>query len=589
LSFAYGEARTKFIKALSLDDFAATTKIMTLEDRPQIIKSLNEGTLDIVVGNLGDNLPSAIHSLTIAKDSLVVVVNPNNTLYSISRQDLAAIFRRDISNWKDLGGKNEPIMVIDYDNNSVVKKFFYDSLFNSQTPASVNSFMVKTSKEVQDSIKKFGNAISYISYSQYDNELKLLQNKDGKGKFFAETEVKIYYNPQKLIEKNKFKQFKELLKVIYNADPHNWSYINYQGLTDAEREKISKVFEIIYLGVGVPLDGLYTDLSKSIINAAELAVDYINAQGEINGRTVELLVCNDHADIYGAVDCANRFVNMKVAAVIGHLNSVNSIEAAKIYSSNNIVMISPGSTNPEVTNKKETKGFVFRTIGTDDKQAKLIASFISSLHIDHPSSIAIFHNSTDYGDNLAKLIKKEVSQGSDSVKHIKGIKQNQHQYHHEIENLDEDILVFIGEYGDAAQMVKELALLNKRDIIFIGADGVFSQRYINLAGLRSEGTYIVGNVLDSKHEVYDKFKADYRSRFKTDPNSFAFNSFEATMIVLNSLIEAENKNISLSSAVKATDYNGITGKIQFNVNGDPLLPRMKMYQVKSGQFNEFVN
>ena len=54
-----------------------------------------------------------------------------------------------------------------------------------------------------------------------------------------------------------------------------------------------------------------------------------------------------------------------------------------------------------------------------------------------------------------------------------------------------NIVIFIGEYADAAQMLVDMALDNKSDITFFGADGNFSKRFIELAGLRAEGAHVL--------------------------------------------------------------------------------------------------
>jgi branched-chain amino acid transport system substrate-binding protein len=228
---------------------------------------------------------------------------------------------------------------------------------------------------------------------------------------------------------------------------------------------------------------------------------------------------------------------------------------------------------------------VFRTVGRDDKQAELLAKSISNLAIPHPAKVAIFNNSTVYGATLSSLIEAQIiGIAKDKVTAIKALQQGKNQYHNEVEALDAQVLVFVGEATDAAQLVKELALTNHKNIVFIGAEGIFSQRYIQEAGLRAEGTYVTGTILELGSKQLEDFENLYLEKFKTKPTAFALNAFDAMMILGQALKNSQTENIPLIDSIKKTNYSGITGQIMFNSIGDPIQPRMCLYQVKNAKF-----
>src|ERR1700757_4649695 len=74
-------------------------------------------------------------------------------------------------------------------------------------------------------------------------------------------------------------------------------------------------------------------------------------------------VRDDQADPRVAIQVAQKLVDDGVVGVIGHYNSGCSIPASAVYHQANIAMITPGSTNPQLT----AQGFsnVFRTMGHD--------------------------------------------------------------------------------------------------------------------------------------------------------------------------------------------------------------------------------
>ncbi len=564
-------------------------------DETKIVQSLIDGSLDLFIGNLSipQEYSHVIESELIAKDALLIVINKTNPVNNISKAELRKIFSRELTNWQALHGKNEPILVVDREATSIERQTVYQELFEDGGQVSSSNIMVNSVNEIKSTIVKFPNAVSYVSFSDLDPSLKAVHidnipaNRENisEGYFPLTREIKIYYNPEKLKANKKHESLIELLHFIYSKGQASIAHTGYMPLTSAEIELIQLKTNPINIGVAVSLEEPYTDLGRSIVNAAKLAVEESNLKGNIGGRPLALIVCNDKANIKDAISCANKFTKAKVAGVIGHLTSQASIEASKIYAEHQIAQISPASTHPWFTERPGARGYVFRTAGRDDLQAQLISDLIMALHKPHPIRVTIFNNGTIYGSTLSTLVENELSK-TDAVKIVgnKSLVQDASQYHKEVSSLDCDVLVFIGEYGDAAQIVKELALNAKQNITFIGADGIFSQSYIDSAGLRAEGTYVTGSTLDSSKEIIDIFTKNFKDRFKTNASPFAMNSYDSTNILIEAIKAAQEHGTAINEELAKTHYQGVTGLISFNSIGDTIQPRMSIYKVSNGEF-----
>ena len=160
---------------------------------------------------------------------------------------------------------------------------------------------------------------------------------------------------------------------------------------------------VVKLGQVSPLTGPIAHLGKDSESGVKLAVDELNAEGvTIGGQKVkfELISEDDQADPKIATQVAQRLVDAKVAAVIGHLNSGTTIPAAKVYSDAGIVQISPSATNPAYT----TQGFksAFRVIPNDVQQGKAIGDFIAETL--KAKKIAIVDDRTASGPGLADAV-----------------------------------------------------------------------------------------------------------------------------------------------------------------------------------------
>lgn len=106
---------------------------------------------------------------------------------------------------------------------------------------------------------------------------------------------------------------------------------------------------VIRIGAAGPMTGDQSKMGIDLRNATELAVSEWNEKGGVLGKKIVMLVGDDQADPKQAVSIANKFINQKVVALVGHWNSSCSIPSSKYYNDANVVMVSPATTNPVLT------------------------------------------------------------------------------------------------------------------------------------------------------------------------------------------------------------------------------------------------
>src|SRR5512143_3088435 len=163
----------------------------------------------------------------------------------------------------------------------------------------------------------------------------------------------------------------------------------------------------VKIGHAGPLTGGIAHLGKDNENGARLAVEEATAKKlKIGGKTVkfELMGEDDQADPKMGPTIAQKFVDAKVAGVVGHLNSGVTIPASAVYNQGGIPMISGSATNPKLTEQ----GFkvVFRTVGRDDQQGPAIAAYLANeLKV---KKVAIADDATAYGEGLANEVEKTL-------------------------------------------------------------------------------------------------------------------------------------------------------------------------------------
>ena len=141
--------------------------------------------------------------------------------------------------------------------------------------------------------------------------------------------------------------------------------------------------DTLKIGAIVELTGELPAVGASSRNAAEMAVEEINAAGGVTvaGRSyqLELLLEDNAAKPDQSAAAANKLITQdEVLAIIGPNASLGAIPAAEIAESNRTLLITPWSTNPRTTLDATTgkpKQYVFRACFTDPFQGRVLANF----------------------------------------------------------------------------------------------------------------------------------------------------------------------------------------------------------------------
>ena len=355
-----------------------------------------------------------------------------------------------------------------------------------------------------------------------------------------------------------------------------------------KKESAEKTSDSVTVKIGnvAPLTGPNAHLGKDNENGARLAVEEVNAKGlVINGKkiTLEFVGEDDASDPKQGTQVAQKLVDQKVVAVVGHLNSGVSIPASKIYSEAGIAQISPSSTNPDYTNQ----GFktTFRLVGTDAQQGPVLAKY--TLEKLNAKNIAIVDDSTQYGKGLADQFEKTIlASGAKVVIHeatndkatdFKAILTN-------IKSKKPDVILYGGmdaTGGPFAKQAKELGITAK----IIGGDGICSPTLAQLAGDAAENV-ICSTVGVPKEGLAngEAFIKKYEERFKSQVEIYSPMAYDAVMIIVEAMKRANSTEASaILGALPATDYNGLSGHITFDSKGDLKESVITLNQYKGGK------
>jgi len=144
------------------------------------------------IATLGDRPTEHV----VALDAIAIIVNPHNPLSQLSIPQLRAIYTKQVTNWKELGGNDAPIEIFGRDRDSGTFEMFTEKVIGRDTSSNANAFAVRPDHQIGDSslmvdaVMRSANAVGYVS-SPMVRGAKALRVSDGIGPAFSPTELSI--------------------------------------------------------------------------------------------------------------------------------------------------------------------------------------------------------------------------------------------------------------------------------------------------------------------------------------------------------------------------------------------------------------
>ncbi len=346
--------------------------------------------------------------------------------------------------------------------------------------------------------------------------------------------------------------------------------------------------ETIKIAVAGAHSGDLASYGLPTVNAVELVIEQINADGGIDDRMIELVVEDDQCAPEVATNTASKLVGEEVVAVVGHICSGATRSALGIYTPEDVVVISPSATNPTLTQSGEFPTF-FRTIAPDDAQGQLQARFVAEeLGL---GSVAVLHDGGDYGKGLADFAQAalEADYPGIEIALYEGVTVGAVDYSAIINRVaasGAEGVIFGGYHPEASKLVGQMRTQGI-EIPFISGDGVNDDSFIEVAGDASEGVYATGPMDTAGNPIADAAREAHIEAYGEEPGPFFMNGYAAALAVVNAIDAADSTEpAAVMDALRAQYVDTPVGSISFDDRGDAIGVGFAVYQVQNGAFNE---
>ncbi|MFJ2598608.1 bifunctional serine/threonine-protein kinase/ABC transporter substrate-binding protein [Streptomyces erythrochromogenes] len=357
----------------------------------------------------------------------------------------------------------------------------------------------------------------------------------------------------------------------------------------------------VVIGVDAPLSGGLSPMGAGIKNSADLAARTANETGHVPGVNFEIKALDDGADPANGAPNAARFVSdERVLGVVGPLNSGVARTLVAPLAQAGVVNVSPGNTDPVLTlgpdwaagTKSRPYSTYFRTIATDVDQGPFAARYLHGRL--KKTKLYVVDDASAHGTTLTSGFTAEFTKLGGTVVGTEQVDPAERAFTGLAERARSsgaDAVYFGGYYDTAAPLSQQLKQAGVTAPV-MGGDGIFDQQYLT-ANPKAEGDLATNIGVPAQESAAGQ---DFLDRYQKAgyPEAagwygpYAYDATWALIEAVKALVTANdgtlpsNARATMQQAVARLTFDGVTGRVAFNADGDTLNRTLTVYGVKGG-------
>jgi branched-chain amino acid transport system substrate-binding protein len=349
----------------------------------------------------------------------------------------------------------------------------------------------------------------------------------------------------------------------------------------------------IVIGHFASMTGDTATFGVSADEGIRLAVKEINDGGGVLGKKVKVITTDDRSLSDEAKTAVERLINQdKVVALLGEIASSRSIAGAPVAQDAQVPMLSPGSTNPKVT---EVGDYIFRACFIDPFQGEALARFAMD-DLKLKRFAFLYPINSDYGVGLRNFIANTVkAKGGEIVADLSYTEKSDVDFRGQLTRIKAakpDAIFVTGYYTEAglvAQQARDLGIT----VPLIGGDGWDSDQTVQIGKQAIEGCYFSNHYsADEDRPEVKKFVESYKATFKNPdgspktPDAMAVLGYDSMKLMAEAIKRAGGTDgPKIRDALAATkDFPGASGIITIDEKRNAK-KAIVILKIENGKFN----
>ena len=305
--------------------------------------------------------------------------------------------------------------------------------------------------------------------------------------------------------------------------------------------------------------------------------------------TIELVEVDNKSDKTEAVNAANKLMGEKVSVVLGSYGSGVSIAAGQIFADAKVPAVGCSCTNPQVTQGND---YYFRVCFLDPFQGTVMANY--AMQNGYKSAAILTQLGDDYSSGLGSYFKTAFTELGGTVVDEEQFQTNQTDFKAVLTNIkaaDPDVIFAPSSITTAPLIIKQARELGIDSLISAG-DTWENSTIIDNAGADAEGA-VLSTFFDEAEPANSEAEAfitGFKEYLKKNNQSDIIPAvsalgYDAYLAAYNAIEAAQSTDgEAIKEALKGVSYDGVTGSISFNEEGDANKDMAFIKTIKDGKF-----
>ena len=342
----------------------------------------------------------------------------------------------------------------------------------------------------------------------------------------------------------------------------------------------------IIIGEVGSMTGSEATFGLSSDKGIRLAVDEVNAAGGIKGRQIALRVLDDEGKPEQAATATTKLIASDHAtAILGEVASSRSKFMAPKAQAAKVPMITPSSTNPEVT---EIGDYIFRACFIDPFQGYVMAKFTrETLKL---SKVAILRDVRNtYSVGLANVYRDNFKKMGGTILADESFSAGDVDFRAQltkIKQVSPEAIFVPGYYTDVGLIARQ-AKDSGISAPLLGGDGWDSEKLWEIGGEALIGSYFSNHYsVDDPSPRIQQYVAKFKKAYGGIPDSLSAQAYDAAGMLFDAMKRAPDlSGPSIRDALAATKgYKGVTGDITLDAKRNPVKPAVVLKIGKGGKY-----
>ena len=334
--------------------------------------------------------------------------------------------------------------------------------------------------------------------------------------------------------------------------------------------------ETIKIGVIGPQTGASAETGQAVANGAKIAADYINENGGINGRKIELLIMDGKNDPAESLNAANKLILQdEVLAIMGCTGSSATIAIMPTVKENKIPLLVETASASKIT--EEGNEYVFRIAATTRQEAEAVEEILPEIGF---TNVALLGVNTDWGRGAEEEFTKVVNNKGGTIacsEHFEGNAVDFYPQLTNIKNSGANSIILTADSSLIIMILRQMKDLDLNIPVLTSGGSDFTDGIIELAGAETaEGLRSIAffnPALPEKaaspelHELFVEKWQEAGHLWRKMPEGTK--GFDGINVLAEAMKNVKGKITSerIQEALKTVDYAGITGQLNFDEQG----------------------